>query len=104
MPVTVIDVIKLIRKCPAKSCELDPLPAPLVREHATTLAPSITTGVNLSLQTRVVPLELKKAVVTLLKKECKVDPYVYKHYRLISNLRFPRQAGREVCGERVTDV
>ena len=56
--------------------------------YLTTLAPSIAPVVSLSLQTGVVLLELKRAVVTPPLKDSKLDPNVYKHYRPISNLHF----------------
>ena len=88
VPGTVNDVIKVLRKCPAKFCELNSLPTSLVRELAVTISPYIESVVNMSLQTIVVPLELKKTIVTPLPKDPELDLNVYKQYRPISNLYF----------------
>lgn len=86
--VTEADVRKIISRSPAKSCALDPIPTSLVKEHSETLIPAITNIVNASLQSGVVPGELKQAIVTPLLKNGSLDCDLLKNYRPVSNLQF----------------
>ena len=43
------DIIKIIQKSLPKSCELDPLPSTLIKQHAETVAPTICHIINISL-------------------------------------------------------
>ena len=47
--ITPDDIIKIIQKCPPKSCELDPLPSTHIKQHAETVAPTICLIFNISL-------------------------------------------------------
>ena len=47
--VTPDDIIKIIQKCPPKSCELYPLPSTLIKQHAETVAPTMCHIINISL-------------------------------------------------------
>ena len=67
---------------------LDPIPTSLLKEHAVTLAPTITNIVNLSMLTGEIPAELKQAIVTPLLKQSSLDPNILKHYRPVSNLSY----------------
>ena len=48
--VTPVEVVKLIKQSPTKSCSLDAVPTSLVKECASTLAPAVANLVNFSLQ------------------------------------------------------
>ena len=85
---TSADVLQLIQKSASKSCGLDPIPTSLLKEHAVTLAPTITNIVNLSLLTGEIPVELKQAIVTPLLKQSSLDPNILKNYRPVSNLSY----------------
>ena len=58
-PVTVPDVIKLMKTVPAKSCALDPIPTWLLKQVATSIAPVICHLCNPSMQTGTIPILLK---------------------------------------------
>ena len=78
----------LLKKYPNKSCDLDPFPAHLLKSCIDQLIFPITTIINLSMQSGVVPQDFKQALVNpLIKKQplCKND---LKNYRPISNLSF----------------
>ena len=67
--VTPFDIIKIIQKCPPKSCELDPLPSTLIKQHAETVAPTICHIFNISLCQGDFTDNLKQALLRpLLKK------------------------------------
>ena len=67
--ITPDDIIKIIQKCPPKSCELDPLPSTLIKQHAETVAPTIYHIFNILLCHRDFTENLKQALLRpLLKK------------------------------------
>ena len=71
-----------------KSCNLDPISAPILKECKTTLLPVLTKIVNLSLQTSTMPTQLKEAFSKPKLKKDSLDPEVYSNFRPISNLKF----------------
>ena len=81
------EVRKLIMSSKSTTCELDPIPTSLLKEHISILLPLITKMVNLSLQTGVFPNEWKLALVTPLIKEPGLDTILI-NYRPVSNLCF----------------
>ena len=58
-PVTTTQLANLISKTARKSCDLDPIPATVLRECLSNLLPIITKIVNMSLTEAVVPSSLK---------------------------------------------
>ena len=81
------EVRKLIMSSKSTTCELDPIPTGLLKEHISILLPVITKLVNLSLQSGVFPSDWKMALVTPLIKKSGLDN-ILKNYRPISNLCF----------------
>jgi hypothetical protein len=82
------DIEKIIRSCARKSCPLDPWPTTLVKAALPELLPIITTIVNNSLLTGIVPDSFKEAPVTPLLKKSSLDCNISKNYRPVSNLSF----------------
>lgn len=63
------ELLKVIKRCPKKSCMLDPMPTWLVKEHINVLIPTLCRLVNMSFQSGVFPDDLQRAIVTpVLKK------------------------------------
>ena len=62
-PATVPEILCLLRKTPAKSCELDPTPTWLLKQLALYIAPYICHLCNLSLKSGIFPASLKHAGV-----------------------------------------
>ena len=62
------DVRKLVMSSKTKSCDLDPIPTSLLKDHISILTPIITKMINLSLQTGEFPTEWKLAFVKPLLK------------------------------------
>ena len=71
-----------------KSCDLDPLPGSLLRAFRSELGTILTQIVNQSLQSAVVPEQLKVAMVKPLLKNPSLDHREFKNFRPISNLQF----------------
>ena len=87
-PLSRDDVLDIIKGSKVKSCSLDPIPASVFKIQRADLLPTLTTIVNMSLQTGVFPSELKKALVRPSLKKPNLDPETLKHYRPISNLAY----------------
>ena len=63
------DISQIISKTPSPICLLDPMPTSMIKQLLDPLLPTITSIVNASLSSGVVPDSFKSAVVTpLLKK------------------------------------
>ena len=87
-PVSENDVEILISHALNKTCALDPAPTELVKKHAATLIPVIACVINSSLNSGVVPSDLKQAYVTPLLKKQGLDQNKLANYRPVSNLSF----------------
>ena len=83
-----VEIDKIIKQSPSKSCDLDPLPTALLEENMSGILPLITEIVNDSLSSGHVPEEFKVAHVTPLLKNTSLDKNVLKNYRPVSNLPF----------------
>ena len=83
-----VEINKIIKQSPSKSCDLDPLPTSLLKENMSSILPLITEIVNDSLSSGHVPEEFKVAHVTPLLKNTSLDKNVLKNYRPVSNLPF----------------
>ena len=90
-------------KAPLKSCELDPIPTPILTSCLDSLLPMITVIVNKSLEESHVPTSVKTAVVRqLLKKPC-LDKEEFKNYRPVSNLLFISKILQKVVSTRLEE-
>ena len=87
-PVSEDELRKIIMHAATKTCALDPIPTWLVKESLDVLLPSITSIVNKSLLSGMVPPSMKLAIVIPLLKKMLLDPEILKNFRPISNLSF----------------
>ncbi|KAL8610879.1 hypothetical protein ACOMHN_056734 [Nucella lapillus] len=86
--VTEDDVLKILKSSAPKTCDLDPLPTPLLYECLDTVLPYLTKMINDSLLTGVFPDAHKTAIVTPLLKKPTLDVNDLKNFRPVSNLSF----------------
>ena len=79
-----------INKCATKSCALDALPTKLLKAPQVLDAalPVITSVINQSLSSGVVPTIYKSALVTPLLKKTGLDCNDYRNFRPVSNIHF----------------
>ena len=77
-----------IKRMSNKFCELDSIPAWLLKECLPELTPVLLYIVNSSLDTGEFPTTLKHAIIRPVIKKNNVDPDILKNYRPISNLSF----------------
>ena len=101
-PTTMPEMVKLIHKTTIKSCELDPLPARLLKVNIKLIAPAITDIVNTSLTMGKVTTNLKQAVLQPLLKKSNLE-LVLKNYRPVSNLSFISKMLEHVVCEQLGD-
>ena len=85
--VTLEEIKKFSRKPLSKSCELDPLPAVVLKGCLTVLLLTIMRIINLSLSTGVVPDTLKVAILSPTLKKSDADFEQFQNFRPTSNLK-----------------
>ena len=94
------DAIKtIVRLAPSKSCELDPLPISLLKEHLDVIAPALRDLVNNSMKSGIMSTNLKEALLRpLLKKMGLV--LIPKNFRPVSNLTYlSKLIERVICAQ-----
>ena len=100
-PTTQNEVKRLVLNCSAATCENDPLPTCLVKQHVDMLAPLITRIINKYLEKGCVPDDLKHANILPLIKKDNLDKDILKNYRPVSNLTFVSKLLEKVVAERL---
>ena len=101
--VTNEELLKIIRKCPNKSCVMDPMPTYLVKEHVDVLLPTLCRIVNTSLQSGLFPDDLHKAIVTPVLKKASLDRNQLKNYRPVSNLHFTSKVIEKCASKQIIE-
>ena len=102
-PATEEEIRKIILASSSASCNLDPIPTPLLKICVEELLPTITKIVNASLSSCTLPDSMKEALVTPLLKKASLDPEVLKNYRSVSNLSFVSQIIEKVVATRLNE-
>ena len=82
-----------------KSCDLDPLPGCIMKECFATVSSVIIKIINLSMESGILPTDLKVASVKPLLKKQSLSPEEFKNFRPISNLSFLSKV-IEKCGAK----
>ncbi len=101
-PLSQEDILKLIKKSPTKSCDLDPLPTDMVKKCLDILLPTVTRIVNLSLQEGVFPNQFLVAIVLPLLKKLGLE-LVFPSYRPVSNLSYISKLTERAAGGQFVD-
>ena len=78
----------LISLSKIKSCDLDPVPASVLKQCLSQLLPVITSVVNISLESAIMPDVLKVTQIGPLLKKSDLSHEEFKHFRPVSNLAF----------------
>ena len=87
-PTTTDEVKQLIFTMNNKSCNLDPIPAWLLKDCIHELLPMITAIANLSLTSGIFPDRCRQAIIRPLLKKPNLNPEELKNYRPVSNIHF----------------
>ena len=77
-----------MKSSPVKSCELHHIPTWLLRDSAPDIIPVLTTNVNMSPKTGVIPSHLKRAHLRRIIKKPFLDKDILNNYRPVSNLPY----------------
>ncbi|XP_030834146.1 uncharacterized protein LOC115921145 [Strongylocentrotus purpuratus] len=101
-PTSPLEVHIVIRRTPAKSCSLYPIPTSVVKENDELMAKLISRIVNASLNQGKFSEELKLAHVTPVLKKSSLDRDEMSSYRSISNLPFLVKVLEKVVAKRLT--
>ena len=102
-PPTMDEIKKIIQKSANKSCDLDPMPAWLLKECLVPLLPLITCMMTKSLSEAIVPPEFKKALVRPQLKQQRLDKEGLKNYRPVSNLPFLSKVLEKLVEKRLEE-
>ena len=78
----------MIRGSTIKACALDPLPASIMQKCYSSLVPIFRRVINLSLSSRLLPKELKVALLSPILKKLNADFEQFSNFRPVSNLKF----------------
>jgi hypothetical protein len=97
------EVSKIIFPMAAKSCQLDPIPGKLLKLWVAHLIPFISKIVNLSLDTGVMPSQLKLSVIKPLLKKQSLSAEEFSSFRPISNLKFLSKVIEKVVSCQLTE-
>ena len=84
---TTTDIRRIVLQSSANSCDLNPMPTSLLKWNIDLFAPILTDTINTSLETGVVPVDTKHALVTpMLKKLTRQLPYNIKPKSCLENI------------------
>ena len=100
---SVKEVENLIDVSGLKSYDLDPIPARILKGCKSTLLPTLTRIVNLSLQSACLPGQLKEAMVRQKLKKESLDFEQYSNFAPISNLKFVSKIIERAVAAQVKD-
>ena len=95
------ELLKIISKSKSTSCELDPIPTPLLKECIAVLLPVLLDIINSSLSSGVFPSSMKHALVRPLLKKSTLEPELFQNYRPVSNLSFLSKVLEKVVSSRL---
>ena len=103
--VTQEELKKFSKKPLSKSCQLDPLPAAVLKGCFTLLLPTITKIINLSLSTSTtcMPDALKVAILSPILKKSDADFEQFQNFRPISILKIVSKLVEKVAAIQLTD-
>ncbi|PIK35540.1 putative RNA-directed DNA polymerase from mobile element jockey-like [Apostichopus japonicus] len=90
-------------KSPSSSCSLDPIPMDVLKSCLDLLLPHITSIVNYSLSTGVIPESLKSAQVVPILKKTNLNKNNQQNYRPISNLKFIFKTIERAAAAQIND-
>ena len=102
-PYTESEIAKFISNSTNAYCDLDPILTTLLKHCLPSLIPTITSIVNLSLETGQFPDLLKQALVKPLIKKPGVSPEEFKNYRPVSNIPFISKIIEKASVKRLDD-
>ena len=95
---------RLLTQTANKSCALDPAPTWIVKRFVDELAPFVAAYVNVSIKTGSFPSNSKRAIITPVLKNPKLDRDDLNNYRPVSNLAFLSKNSNVVHTRSYTNI
>ena len=95
-PVTSQKLLDIICGTTVKTCQLNPLPATVLKQCLDIPLPALTKIVNLSIGQGIMPTCMKEALLDPLLKQSSLDHELFPNYRPISNLIFTSKSCERV--------
>ena len=101
IPVTDIQLRRLIKSFPSKACDLDPLPTWLLKDCLDELLPVLTHIINASLSSGAFPRSFRESLILPVLKKPNLDPNVLGNYRPIANLPFVSKVMERIAADQI---
>ncbi|XP_071803691.1 uncharacterized protein [Asterias amurensis] len=102
-PSNPIELLKIIKDSPSKSCSLDTIPTDILKQSVEAHLPILLSLVNTSSITGTFPTNLKKAVITPILKKPNLDKEHLSNYRPVSNLPFIGKLLERLANKRLIE-
>ena len=97
------EVGKIIKSSKSTTCSLNPLPTEIIKKTLSAHIPALTRLINQSFQSGIVPVPLKKALVTPILKKHGLDVNILANYRPVSNLPFTAKVMEKIAVQRLSE-
>ena len=81
-------IVEVLGSLTPKTCDLDPIPTSVLKQHVLELAPTIARIVSASLASGEFPSSLKTSIVRPKLKKPDLDSEIYQNYRPLANISF----------------
>ena len=81
-------IVEVLGSLTPKTCDLDPIPTSVLKQHVLELAPIIARIVSASLASGEFPTSLKTSIVRPKLKKPDLDSEIYQNYRPLANISF----------------
>ena len=97
------EVGKIIKSSKSTTCSLDPLPTKIIKKTSSAHIPALTRLINTSFESGIVPVPLKKALVTPNLKKHGLDVNILANCRPVSNLPFTAKVMEKIAVQRISE-
>ena len=94
---------KVIKSSKSTKCSLDLLPTEIIKKTSSAHIPALTRLINISFESGIVPVPLKKALVTPILKKHGLDVNILANYRPVSNLPFTAKVMEKIANAKDTN-